>query len=153
MKTWDERDEARAAKMRSAKAAVKRAARLKVWKREGVRILSSYLSLRWSRYRITHGRAGMFGWVALGAEATDTWDAVVIVHEMTHIALYRMRHPQRRGHGQAFRGLYLAAACEFFGISEAEVLKEWPKHKGSRRLLAYDLDLAVASVASRKERS
>jgi len=127
-----------APRMKKARAALGKAVRLKVWTREGVTLDARWLSLR-PGDGFTHGRAGRTGFVEVGYKSGVVATAAIIVHELTHIALHRLRHPKRRGHGQTFRGLYLAAACEFFGINEADVLAKW------RQLLQAEDALVAAS--------
>lgn len=137
------------APLRRAKAARRRVARLRAWEREGLRMRPEWIALRRKSVPFAYGRAGRTGFVVFGDDAPLVWLEVVLVHEFTHVCLVRTLNRGRVGHGQAFRGLFLTAACEYFGIDEREVLEEWGKWKGYGGIKAYDLDIAVAAVVGR----
>jgi len=77
-----------------ARAARKKAAGLKVWKREGLTMRIHWLRLldggKDSNY--TTGRAGYSGHVNVGGKSTDSWIQQVVIHELVHICLYRTGH-------------------------------------------------------------
>lgn len=146
------RERERTAHLRQAKKDRRKAARLKVWETEGLKMRPEWLEIRDGK--LGHGRAGRTGWVVAGRDSTATWNALVIVHELTHICLYRLRHVSKwKGHGRAFRGIFLAAACEFFGIDKQEVKDAWQAilDANSGRIRAYDLDSAVYRVVTGEE--
>lgn len=127
-------------------------ARLDTWAREGVTMDPGWMKIRnGSR---TRGRAGYFGRVWLNPEDTRVWHDAIILHEFVHICLYRSGKADA-GHGQAFRGVYLAAASEFFGIPEAVILDAWRDQMavhGRSTIKAYHMDHAVVRVVTEARR-
>tara|TARA_R110000787_G_scaffold9902_2_gene34253 strand:+ start:2137 stop:2697 length:561 start_codon:yes stop_codon:yes gene_type:complete len=84
----------------------------------------------------THGRAGMTGFANFASDANRETVEELVIHEMCHTVLYRIGHKQRRGHGQAFRGMLMAACVEFFkltGEDEREILRRWEAKKRRQR--------------------
>jgi hypothetical protein len=122
--------------MTYAKRARVRASKLKVFAREGAPLWPELIDLRVSRCSSTYGRAGMDGWVYVSEASSREWVEHVVIHEFVHVVLHRIRHKEKRQHGQAFRGLLLSACAEIVRLTKAEereVLDCWQRLKERQR--------------------
>ena len=140
-----------------AYAALRRAVGLKVWKREGVRMAGRWLELiDGGNVPHTSGRASYSGHVRVGGGSTDAWIQQVIVHELTHICLFRSGVHRDAHHGRKFQGLLMTASAEFFGLDEADIVPAWKasqeRHKGSGYLVAYQLDRVIVKLVPESPR-
>ena len=133
-----------------ARAALRKAITLKTWKREGV-------TLRATMFRLVDvgedsyasGFAGYYGGtIKVGGESTDAFIQQLIVHELAHTCLKKAGLCDR--HGPRFQGLMRAASCEFFGLTNAEVVPLWNEskefYKNSGEKHAYQLDWVIAKL-------
>jgi hypothetical protein len=138
-----------------ARAALRKAIALKTWKAEGVTLRATMFRLvDVGEDRETSGRAGYWGgWVKVGGESTDAFIQQVVVHELAHTCLKRSPTTCDH-HGPRFQGLMRAASCEFFGLTDAELLplwrasKEW--YKGHNFKHAYQLDWVIAELVHKR---
>jgi len=143
--------------MRIARAALKKAAGLKTWKREGLTMNPRWLRLldAGSDSCRTSGRAGLTGHVKVGGCSKDAWIQQVVVHEMAHICLYRTGHADA-AHDRRFQGLLMSASAEFFGLDEAKIVPLWKasqeRHKGSGYKVAYQLDQVIIGLVPDSDR-
>ena len=138
-----------------ARAALRKAVTLKTWKREGV-------TLRATMFRLidkgldseTSGHAGWSGGtINVGGASTDVRIQQVVVHELAHTCL-RRSNTKCDHHGPRFQGLMRAAYCEFFGLTDAELLPLWNKsketHKGGNWKHAYQLGNVLCKLVNER---
>lgn len=129
-------------RMKIAKRALRRACRLRVFRREledyGIELRPEMLELiEDSSNGGVSGKAGFSGHVRFSSDCNRVALEQTIVHELCHIVLWRvarargLRGTERnawKGHGQNFRGLLLAACAEYFRLSredQQEIMANW----------------------------
>jgi hypothetical protein len=144
-----------------ARAALRKAIALKTWKDEGVTLRANWFKLvDMGLDGETSGRAGYYGGtIKVGGESSDARIQQVVVHELAHTCLFRLARQRGKPklqdtHGPRYQGLMKAAYCEFFGLTDAELVPLWNKskerNKGGTRLQAYQLgDVLIRLVNER----
>jgi hypothetical protein len=144
-----------------ARAALRKAIALKVWKAEGVTLRAKWFKLvDMGEDSQSSGFAGYLGGtIKVGGESTDAFIQQLTVHELAHTCLYRLSRQRGKrsledSHGPRFQGLMRAASCEFFGLTDAELLPLWDESKeayrGGSHKHAYQLDWVIAKLVNER---
>jgi hypothetical protein len=140
--------------MKIARAALRKAITLKTWKNEGVTMRANWFNITDAgEDRRVSGAAGWSGgWVKVGGLSSKAYIQQVVVHELAHTCLKRAGLCDN--HGPNFCGLMKAASCEFFGLTDADVVPLWRASKEVYKkrgwLHAYQLDYVFASVMDQR---